>query len=286
MEEIKNLPNFIICGTQKGGTTSLYNYFKEIPLIGMPLKKEIHFFDLNYEKGVEWYKKYFEVFQNKQYKLIGEATPSYMYFEEVPKRIFKVIPNTKLIFMLRDPIERAYSHYWHTLTRGYENLSFEEAIEIEEKRISNNSSSARLRYSYIDRGKYIVQLKRFWKYFPKEQMLILITEELKEKPDQIKKQISNFLDLDIDISNQDWNTMYYKGQQPHILGLQKFLGLLPDTPICNYLRSTINHFNLKDGYPSMNPDTKQKLIRYFEPYNKELENALGKKLTSWKRENF
>jgi hypothetical protein len=281
---MNNLPNFIICGTQKSGTTSLYYYLKEIPSIALPLKKEIHFFDLYYEKGVGWYKKYFEEFQNKGYKLIGEATPSYMYFEDVPRRIYELIPNTKLIFMLRDPIDRAYSHYWHTVKRGYESLSFDEAIEMEEKRISDAPSSIRQRYSYIDRGKYIVQLKRFWKYFPKEQMLILITEELKERPKKIQNQIFEFLELDNDMSGRDWNAIHYKGQQPRIWRLQRILGMLPDTSLYNFLRYTVNHLNLKDGYPSMNPEIKQKLISYFEPYTKELENKLGKKLTCWKRE--
>jgi len=285
MEEIKNLPNFIICGAQKGGTTSLFYYLKEIPSIGISPVKEIHYFDLNYDKGISWYERHFEVFQNKGYKLIGEATPSYMYCEDVPKRIYDLIPTTKLIFMLRDPIDRAYSHYSHTVVRGYECYSFEKAIEREEQRLSNCSRSRRQRYSYIDRGKYIVQLKRFFNYFPREQMLILITEELKEKPDLVKKQVFEFLGLNINIHDQDWHAIHYKGQQPRIRKLQKFLGILPDTSICNFLRSTINHFNITDGYPSINPETKQRLIRYFEPYTIELEDELGKKITYWNREH-
>ena len=178
---VSSLPTFLICGTQKGGTTSLYHYLRDHPEIYMPLKKEVHFFDLNFHRGLDWYKEHFKV-EDEKIKAIGEATPFYMYLETVPKRIHKTIPNAKLIFILRDPVKRAYSHYWHELMSGYEILSFEEAIRREEERLSKGTIFVKQHYSYKDRGKYVIQLKRYMKYFTRNQMLILILEELKKNP--------------------------------------------------------------------------------------------------------
>lgn len=105
------LPNFLIVGAARAGTTSLYYYLKQHPDVFMSPKKEIDFFDVdkNFEKGLDWYERYFEGYTGQ--KAIGEASPLYMYLEKVPKRIAKVIPDVKLIFILRNPVDRAYSHY-------------------------------------------------------------------------------------------------------------------------------------------------------------------------------
>lgn len=281
MKRMNSLPNFIICGTQKGGTTSLYTYLKQNPFIGMSNKKEIHYFDLHYQKGIEWYKKHFKKFKDKKYKLVGEATPTYMYFENIPERIYRLIPETKLIFILRNPVNRAYSHYWHTVKIGYEYLYFEEAIEKEEERLREYQEFIRSLYSYKDRGKYISQLERFWKYFPKEQMLILITEELKEKPEQVMTKLFDFLEINVNTMSKNWYLSLYKGKQPRIWQLQSFIGMLPNNSICNLSRRIFKYLNFKNGYPAMDPETKQKLISYFRPYNKELEKKLGRKITYW-----
>jgi len=132
--------------------------------------KEVHFFcwDFIFNKGRIWYEKHFDSCRN--YKVVGEATPYYMYVPEVPERIYNMIPEAKLIFLLRDPVERAYSHYWHEVKTGWETLSFEEAIDIEDIRISK-SELFKNHYSYLDRGKYAVQIERFLKFFPKSQIL-------------------------------------------------------------------------------------------------------------------
>lgn len=171
------LPNFIIPGAQKSGTTALRIYLAQHPEIFMA-NKEIHFFDNdeNYKKGIEGYEKFFDGWKGE--KAIGEKTPNYLYYEKAPERIYKLLPDVKLIFVLRNPVDRAYSHYRHNVRIGQETLSFEKAIEKEEERIKN----PRLKkiYSYKDRGKYIIQIKRYAEYFPKSQMLFLLAEDLKD----------------------------------------------------------------------------------------------------------
>ncbi|RNI13582.1 hypothetical protein EFE41_03125 [Methanohalophilus portucalensis FDF-1] len=161
-----NDPDFIICGAQKAGTTSLLRYLRSHPEIFMP-NKEVHFFDRNYLKGLEWYKSQFAD-NSVSIKVYGEKCPEYMYLENVPERIYQNFPNIKLIFILRNPLERAYSGYWHEVKNGRENLPFEKAIKKEEERLKSEEAYCKIHCSYIDRGKYIEQLKRFEYYFSKD----------------------------------------------------------------------------------------------------------------------
>lgn len=269
------LPNFLICGTQKGGTTALYHYLREHPEIFMPKVKEVHFFDLNWQRGLKWYEGYFEGVKNA--KAIGEASPFYMYLEEVPKRIYEVLPDVKLIFILREPVSRAYSHYWHEVRLGYESLTFEEAIKMEEERLSTKDIFYRQQYSYKDRGKYVTQLRRYRKYFSDEQMLILLKEELKKDPQKVMKEVFEFLGVNLEFKSPNWYTPHYIGESPRIWRLQQLKSKI-SSPL---LKKLIDWINLKPGYPPINPQTKKSLNEYFKPYNNELERFLGKELTDW-----
>ncbi|OYT33099.1 sulfotransferase [Archaeoglobales archaeon ex4484_92] len=283
------LPNFIICGTQKGGTSALYYFLKEHPEIYLSPKKEVHYFDLNYQKGLKWYEKHFKGASSK-YKAIGEASPLYMYLEEVPERIHETLPDAKLIFILRNPVDRAYSHYWHEIRLGYEWLPFEEAIKKEKERLAAGTIFDKQHCSYLDRGKYIKQLKRYRKYFSKDQMLILISEELKNKPENVLKRVFEFLDVNTQFRIESFNNKNI-GKRPRFLIIQRLIVAklhtlhqyyIPEAyPLTNRLILLINALNLIPGYPKMNPQTRKKLSEYFKPYNKKLEDFLGHKLEQW-----
>jgi len=280
------LPTFIICGAQKGGTTALYDYLKEHPDICIPPKKELHYFDLNYYRGVKWYEKQFKGCKKNEINAIGEASPFYMYLEEVPERIHALLPDVKLIFILRNPIDRAYSHYWHEVKLGYEYLSFEKAIEKEEERLAKGDLFSKQHYSYKDRGKYVIQLKRYRKYFPREQMLILVNEELRENPQYTMKKIFGFLGVDVSFTSSNWYTQHHKGKQPRIWKLQQLKGKLAGNLLGNKLGHLIDFMNLKEGYPPMNHNVRKELAGYFEAYNMELERFLGKKMERWQCKNL
>lgn len=134
------LPDFIIIGAQKCGTTSLFNYLSKHPDVSLPEEKEIHFFDKFYNKGINWYKKNFL----NDGMLTGEATPYYIYHPHVTVRISSCCPNAKLIVMLRNPIDRAYSNFSMEKQRNNEPLAtFEEAIAAEPKRINHDKNYLR-----------------------------------------------------------------------------------------------------------------------------------------------
>ena len=190
--------DFIICGAQKGGTTALDAYLREHPQICMANNKEVHFFDneSNFLKKDHDYSKYHSFFSpQKKHDVIGEATPIYMYWNNAPKRIWNYNPNMKLILLLRNPIDRAYSHWNMEQLRNADNLSFFDAIKNEKSRCLEAFPYQHRVYSYIDRGLYVEQLQRLKKYFPSNQILILKSEYLKKQPDKALENICTFLDI-------------------------------------------------------------------------------------------
>ena len=199
-------PRFLIIGCQKCGTTSLYNYLIQHPQVIPASKKEIHYFDSNYHRGATWYKKHFPVdAPKKNPPITGEATPYYILHPHVPARVKAALPDVKLILMLRDPVERAFSHYKHHVKFDIEPLTFEAAIEAEAERLNGewnkmlqdeNYASYNLQmYSYLARGVYVTQLERWWAHFPKEQLLLLQSEDFFANPENAYLETLDFLGL-------------------------------------------------------------------------------------------
>ena len=190
--------NFIVCGTQKGGTTALYEHLRMHPQVCMANKKEVHFFDNEklFQTNSIDYTKYHSFFKpSKSHKVLGEATPIYMYWKNSPKRIFQYNPKMKLIILLRDPVERAFSHWSMEVRKQNETLSFMDAVKSENERCSSYPQGQHRRYSYVSRGLYLQQLKRIWKFFPREQVLVLKSSELREKTRATLDRITDFLDI-------------------------------------------------------------------------------------------
>lgn len=263
----------------KSGTTALRIYLAQHPDIYM-VGKEIHFFDdeENYRKGIGWYEKFFDDWKGE--RAIGEKTPEYLYDEKVPERIHKVLPNVKLIFVLRNPVDRAYSHYWHNVRSGQETLSFEKALEKEEERIKD--PKLKKVYSYKDRGKYILQVKRYAKYFPKSNMLFLLAEDLKDDRKETLKKTLNFLNVDSDFEFKDLREKHVGGV-PRSMFLAKLAG---NKYIRKHriIRDFIKRINTKKGEtPPMNKKTREYLLEYFEPYNEELERFISINLDKWRK---
>lgn len=211
---IRLLPDFIIIGAQRCGTTSLYHYLCTHPSIAPSAKKEVHFFDLSFKNGIKWYRRHFPTWLCKFYRrrirqqriVTGEATPIYMFHPLAPHRISRFLPEVKLIVLLRNPIDRAYSHYWLQVRRGNETLSFPEAIECEPERLwgerqriilheGDYYSPAYWQFSYLSRGIYVDQLEIWYRLFPKEQFLILCSEDFYAVPATTLNRTFAFLDL-------------------------------------------------------------------------------------------
>jgi len=244
----RKLPEFIIIGCTRSGTVALNKYLNQHNHIEMASRKEVHFFNKNihYEQGLKWYKSFFPIKIFNKKIISGEATPDYIYNPNVPERIKKILPNVKLIIVLRDPIDRAYSHYNYMKRTGREDLTFENAIKTEEDRIGNEREMKKFdsdnyrRYSYLDRGLYLKQIQNWRKFFLKDQILIIKNEDLEENVESTVNDVFTFL------------------------GIEK--QIIPNR----------KKFNV-GKYPPIKKETKSKLILHFKEHNKKLEEFLDRK---------
>lgn len=188
------LPDFLIIGAQKGGTTALYSYLRQHPAIGGPASKEVEFFDRHFARGAAWYRGHFPTAVQRRYVerrrggtfLAGEASPDYLSHPWAARRARSVVPDARLIVLLRNPVDRALSAYAHEIAAGRETLSFRDALEQHagdtESELSRMGAdpgyySLSWRYNaHLLRGRYAEQLERWFAEFPREQILVLGSE--------------------------------------------------------------------------------------------------------------
>lgn len=190
--------SFLIAGVQKGGTSSLDGYLRQHPDISMSKIKETHFFD-----NETWYRRF--LFPTVQYHryfdgghgnvIFGEATPIYTYWESAIPRIFKYNKKMKIIVLLRDPVQRAWSHWRMEYSRKTETESFSKAIRIETDRARRSAPCQDRIFSYIDRGYYSQQIRRILRFFEETNVLFIKSEEFSEHPDLILTRVCQFLEI-------------------------------------------------------------------------------------------
>jgi len=210
---IRVLPDFLVIGAQRCGTSSLFKYLAQHPTILRPLRKEIEYFSRRYNEGLPWYRSHFPTNIRKKIQnqfshskvCTFEATPDYLFDPNAPSRVAEILRDIQLIVLLRNPIERAFSHYRHMVRLGYENLTFDDAIAAEAERIGqdlerlNRDPSYYYRnyakFSYVSRGLYADQIKRWLEFFPSEHFLILQSEDLFSEPSRTYDRILKFLQL-------------------------------------------------------------------------------------------
>jgi len=275
-----NIPSFIIVGSMKSGSTSLMYHLRNHKNIHTP-PKEVHFFnrDENFNKGVEWYKNILTNGLNDNTKVVGEKTPTYSYQSNVPRRIFESFPDTKIIWIFRNPVDRTYSNYLHSLTRGNENLSFEKAIEKEGTRIKKNIFKG-----YRIRSIYHKQVSSYLKFFPKENMFFMLLEDLIQPYDEDHILNDLFEFLDVTKENFDFNSK------------PKNVTVIPKYPIVLYYGTKsifykfslfrkfvrkISFYGSKPGYTPMDSQIRTELVDYFKKHNEKLSKLIDKDLTIW-----
>ena len=205
-DRARPLPDFLIIGAQKSGTNTLYDYFAQHPDVRRSSIHEVHFFDNNFDRGVGWYRGHFPHNSGSHRRwLTGETSPYYLFHPLAPRRAARVVPGARLVALLRNPVDRAYSHYHHTRAKGRERLSFEEALEREAERTDdawNDLASGRVaeappvqHHSYLARGRYAEQLARWFACYPTEQVAVVKAEDLYERPEPVMRRLFHFLDL-------------------------------------------------------------------------------------------
>lgn len=257
-------PDFVIIGAKRGGTTSLYNYLLEHPSIsplfpGRQRIKGVHYFDSEFARGPRWYRSHFPLTVGSRHiarpsvvpAITGEASPYYLFHPLAAERLAREFPEVRLIVLLRDPVERAYSHYRERVRHGAEWLSFQEALDAEAARLRGEAerivrepgyrSVAHEDHSYLEQGRYLDMLPRWFALFPRERFHIVASEELYDDPGRVVPDV--------------WS----------------FLGLPP-----RKLQSRTRH-NYHQA-PALAPATRRRLQRAFAEHNRELEQLLGRPL--------
>jgi hypothetical protein len=256
----KALPGFLIIGSQKCGTTSLYAYLCDHPQVVPAAVKEVKFFDNLYHKGLAWYRAQFPYALKDRTRLgeglLGEATPTYMDHPHAPRRVYETLPHVKLIVLMRNPVDRAISHYYQERKYGLEELSLVEALQKEEIRLAGeidkilrDETYYSIQYDrrcYMTRGIYVDQLQAWRKYFPAEQMLILKGEDMYRDPGAVCKQAMRFLNL-------------------------------PEVELSDYETHNSN------SYPKVDAATRNYLAKVFQPHNRRLYDFLGMDL-GWEKD--
>ena len=252
------LPDFLVIGQMKCGTSSLYYYLTKHPQVLEAVEKEVNYFNFNYELGTDFYRKNFPTLEevSKQSLLLkgkrvitGEATPEYLLHPLCPARVRNVLPKAKLIVIMRDPVERAFSHFKHAQRFGMEKLdSFEKAINVEFERTKYGKmalSEGKTQYSYpfhqfsyLERGLYKEQIDRWLKYYSLSDFLFIKLEDLQKNPKKTVNKVFNFLEL------EDFELDEYPN---------RFLG--------------------KQG--EMSKEVREKLQDYFYEPNRSLEELIG-----------
>ncbi|NMG57473.1 tetratricopeptide repeat protein [Geitlerinema sp. P-1104] len=187
--------SFLILGVQKAGTSSLYAYLSQHPQILPPLRKELEFWSWKFYQGLDWYFSQFPHLGANEYYRTGEACPNYFDFPNSPERLARYCPTTKFIILLRNPVDRAISHYHHWRKIHQEPLPLEEALEMNLKNLSPNAPYAGVPKNYLERGLYADHLRRWFSHFPREQFLILKSEHFYDNPDGTLKHVYDFLEL-------------------------------------------------------------------------------------------
>ena len=197
------LPRLLIIGAQKSGTTSLYQYLVQHQAVLQGRRKEVRYFSAHHASGAAWYRTNFPI-AGPRYVTI-DASTGYLPDPGAPERVAAELPEAKIVVLLRDPVERAWSHYRHSVREGHESLGFAEALRAEEARLEPYHEALRLGvepgreysfFSYLSRGRYAGQLQRWFADIDRDRFLVRTAEELYEDPRRTTNEVLAFLDLD------------------------------------------------------------------------------------------
>ena len=292
-------PNLFILGVAKSGTTSIHNFLSEIDSICMSNPKEPIFFECEFDEGLDFYhQKYFAHWNGES--LIGESRHRNLYLPYIPKRIKSINENPKLIVILRNPVERAFSHWWHFFSRGQENLGFKDAIMNDLKRIESgkciNDDESIGKYcqnvngflngiyrTYIDSGYYFEQISRYLELFPKESLLILSFAELISDEQSVITKLAQFLELNpeelpVAIAKQnEKRVVSTKGKLKSVLRSTGIGKLIP----VKYKVAFESRQTEKLRMEQYDQETVKMLKEHFRTHNDKLKELIDFNIDSW-----
>lgn len=250
------LPTFVIAGSQKCGTTSLAATLRQHRQVHVPRPKEVHFFDHHFARGAEWYA---EQFSPREHHLqIGEATPSYLDHPLAAKRLARTLPEARIVVLLRNPVDRAYSHYWHKRRLGDEHLeSFEEAVAAEPARREAARRASWLRHAYVARGHYIDRIETFVASHGRDRVHVMLLEDVVAETGPTLRRLLRFLE----VNPAPARRMTFGKRNSYRSGEKKDAD--------------------RAAYPPMDPATRRALTEQYAASNARLAAFLDRDLSAW-----
>ena len=281
------LPDFLIIGEMRCGSTTLWELLSRHRRVFFSQEKELHFFDDrggNWARGVSAYAENFASAGADQ--LCGEATPDYLFHDDACQRIHEVVPGARLLVILRDPVERAWSHYWHNVRRGREHLTFEQALRDEPQRMANGDAEVRSHCSYASRGRYVEQLRRYERIFGKEQLCVIFLDELKCEAREAMQRVCDHLGLeataafDVPVVPERNRAQYPRWPRANRAGRSMRNWLVARAPACGpyldgFARIT-RPWRAYSGAPRMDAQTRTSLEAAFRQADRELAEWVGR----------
>lgn len=264
------LPTFVIVGAQKSGTTTLHDLLGQLPDAWMSDPKELHYFDKHQDRGLAWYADQFH--PGEEHRAWGESTPFYLYKDRARDAMVQALPESRFVAVLREPVSRAYSHYWFARSKGREPLeSFEEAVAREPERLRASKDGQPAAFSYLDRGHYLRQLVALEGRVARDRMLVMLTEDLSRDPREALRRVCRFVGLDeagADAVEVRSRNTFSDRTVNSADGLRK-------------ARVLQQNLRASDGYPPIDPDLERRLREQFRGENEDLAQWLGRDLSAW-----
>ena len=265
------LPTFVIAGTLRSGTTSLTRWLRGHPDVWMSTTKELHYFDTRWAPGVsvDEYRRDFAGWSRQP--AVGEATPNYVYHREAIQRLAAVVPDVRVVVSLRHPVDRAYSQYWARRSRGIETRGFAEVIATEpEVPLSDDGA-------LLARGRYLEQIERALQHLGREQLMVVLFDDLQDRPVETFTEVCSFIGADPatvpdEVGRAANGYRHFRSER-----VRRFSHRLPKG-----LGNAVGHLNSRaEVYPTMDPSLRAALCDQYRPHNAALAEWLGRDLSAW-----
>ncbi|CAN5742667.1 sulfotransferase [soil metagenome] len=266
-----HLPNFLLIGAMRSGTSSLARWLRGHPEIFLAVPKELHYFDREHERGVAWYQERFADVADET--AVGEATPSYLYRVDAVERMAALVPDARLLVILREPVERAYSHYWLERQRGREPRSFAAAMAAEQ----GGRPEVPGRLAYLDRSRYLPQLERLCRHYPRSAVHVALFDDLVDQPAAAFAAVCRFLGVDDAVIPSEVGSAVNASVSFRSLRVRRLVKDLPGP-----LRRVADRLNThRFAYPPIDRGLAAQLRASLADDNRSLAQWLGRDLSAW-----
>jgi hypothetical protein len=262
------LPTFVIVGAQKSGTTTLHDWLGQVARVWVSSPKELHYFDRPGKRGPAWYPKQFH--PGPDDVAWGESTPIYLYRDDARAAMAQNLPDAKFIAILREPVSRAYSHYWFARRKGAEELdSFAAAVAAEPARLASRSDRQPALGSYLDRGRYLHQLTDLADRVGRDRIQVHLTDDLRREPIEVLRRTCAFIGV-------PWADLSNVVLEPkNTFAARLVNGARPPR------QAQPTPGPAEDAYPPIDPALRQSLREEFADDNAQLAEWIGRDLTDW-----